>query len=161
VDWEAFQAALVKLKEGKPATVPCYDYSTHCRFAKGRMLRPKALIVVDGLWVLRKSAIRRLFDLRVFVDCSTVERLRRRIARDCDARGRTVRSVREQFAKTVEPMHQRYVVPQAKWADMTCLNGATDEEIAAVIERIRVVLEGNQTQGAVKSTPKVSAGRGR
>ena len=144
MDWEAFQAALVRLKAGKPATVPCYDYSTHCRIEESRVIPAGSLIVVEGLWVLRKAAIRRLFSLRIFVDCSTAERLRRRIARDCKARGRTVRSVREQFARAVEPMHQRFVTPQSKWADMSCLNGANEEEVAAVVERIRVLLESKQ-----------------
>lgn len=119
IDWPSFERALRRLKSGKMARVPCYDFKTHCRGPTWRCLKPARIILVEGLWLLRRPAVRGMFTLRIFLKCSRNLRLRRRLARDGRERGRTAASIRRQFSGTVEPMHARFVVPQTRWADLT------------------------------------------
>src|SRR5882724_6607891 len=88
----------------------------HERF--GAMGGAEVNALIDGLWLLRRPAIRRLFGLRVFLECPVRTRLRRRLNRDLRSRGRTRAGVEAQFWKTVEPMHRKFVLPQRRWADV-------------------------------------------
>jgi uridine kinase len=136
IDWPALEMVLRELAAGKAAVCPGYDFETHCRRPKGVLIRPRPIVIVDGLWLLRRGAIRRIWGMSIFVDCPTRTRLERRLKRDVQSRGRTEASVREQFKATVEPMHRRYVAPQMKWAD-EILSGTCGE---AVIERLANVV---------------------
>lgn len=118
IDWAELECALVALRQGRRARVPCYDFATHARLARTKTLNPKPVILVEGLWLLRRPSIRSCFALRLFVDCPRALRLRRRLARDTRSRGRSRASVLKQFRTTVDPMHQRYVAPQARYADV-------------------------------------------
>ncbi|HYC69619.1 MAG TPA: hypothetical protein VEB66_00330 [Opitutaceae bacterium] len=117
LDWEAFEAALRDLRAGRPCRLPAYDFATHTR-VDATPLEPRPLVIVDGLWLLRRPSVRHLFDLTVFLRCPEPERLRRRLARDIAERARTAEAVRAQFRATVAPMHRRFVEPQARWADV-------------------------------------------
>src|SRR5262249_51175023 len=108
-DWVGLDRTLGTLLAGRPAQIPCYDFKTHSCLPQTKVLHPKAIILVDGLWLLWRPVLRPLFTLSVFLDCPTRTRLSRRLARDCRARGRTGESVKEQFRATVEPMHLKYV----------------------------------------------------
>jgi uridine kinase len=136
VDWAGFERVLRRLKNGKPAKVPCYDFSTHCARRERTMVNASPLTIVDGLWLFRRSQIRNLFDLKIFVECSARTRLRRRMKRDTAARGRSRASVSSQFWKTVQPMHVKYVEGQATRADVLISEKCSAEEIAALIARI-------------------------
>jgi uridine kinase len=107
-----------ELAGGQPARIPRYDFRTHCRLRVAKTVKPKPLILVDGLWLLHRPALRRLFTVSIFLDCPKRVRFQRRLARDLKSRGRSRLSVLRQFRGTVEPMHLRYVVPQARWADV-------------------------------------------
>lgn len=117
IDWLEFERVLRNCRDGR-AAVPRYDFRIHCRGPGLHRLIPKPFILVDGLWLLRRPAIRRLFDFRIFVDCPERTRLARRLARDLVSRGRTEPHVRRQFRETVQPMHRKYVQPQKRWADV-------------------------------------------
>ena len=97
---------------------------------------PERLIFVDGLWLLHRREIRSLFDLTIFVACPTQLRLERRLARDIAERGRTADSVREQFRKTVAPMHDRYVAPQERRAELVLKHPAGEKEIENLLGKI-------------------------
>jgi uridine kinase len=116
IDWPLLKDVLTRLKEGRPAKLPRYDFHNHCRLRERTILKPKQFIVVEGLWLLRSPAVRRLFNFSVFLECTTSTRFQRRLARDRQDRGRTPASIREQFRRTVEPMHCKYVLPQARFA---------------------------------------------
>ena len=118
IDWPKLECALLALRQGHRARVPCYDFTTHARLVRTKTLDPKPVILVEGLWLLRRPSIRSYFALRIFVDCPRALRLRRRLARDTLSRGRSRASVLKQFRETVDPMHQRYVTPQARYADV-------------------------------------------
>src|SRR5215831_14972132 len=116
IDWPLLLDTLTTLRAGKSVRVPRYEFQTHTRGAQRSVLKPKPFIVVDGLWLLRSPAIRRLFRLSVFLECPGSVRFQRRLVRDRRDRGRTAASIREQFRRTVEPMHRKYVLPQARFA---------------------------------------------
>ncbi len=118
LDWACFRETLEDLAAGREARVPAYDFSTHSRTAGSEAVEPRPIVIVDGLWLLHRPEIRRLFSLRIFVHCAEDERLRRRTARDTAERGRTEASVQEQFRETVAPMHRLFVDPQAGHADL-------------------------------------------
>jgi uridine kinase len=92
---------------------------------------------VDGLWLLRRLAIRRLFSFRIFIECSSQTRLKRRLGRDLLSRGRTRSSVLRQFRKTVEPMHKKFVAPQIRRADLVLRPGINSTDLAQVASRLK------------------------
>lgn len=136
IDWRVFESALTALLRHEPTEVPRYDFATHSRKPRGSVMKPKPFVLVDGLWLLRRPALRGLFSLKLFLGCPAKQRLERRLKRDEAVRGRSARSVREQFARAVEPMHCRFVEPQRRWADVVLppsRTGAELDEIARAI----------------------------
>jgi uridine kinase len=144
VDWAGLERVLHRLMKGKPARVPCYDFATHCRRSATRVLQPKPLILVEGLWLLRRPSLRRLFHLSLFLECPTRTRLARRLARDRRARGRTRASVQEQFWATVEPMHRQFVAPQARWADLGLGQNCGRPQLRTIAAQLRSAAAANQ-----------------
>lgn len=118
LDWNCFRDTLGAMASGRVATVPTYDFTTHARTAGGESIEPRPIMLVDGLWLLHRPEIRRLFSLTIFLHCPEQERLRRRVVRDTAERGRTEDSVYAQFSDTVAPMHSLFVDPQARHADL-------------------------------------------
>jgi len=140
IDWPLVERALLDCRAGRPVRVPQYDFVTHTRLPGYKPWTPKPLILVDGLWLLHHPALRGLFDLRIFLECPAQLRLKRRLARDQSQRGRSPASIRRQFLKTVAPMHQRYVAPQARWADIILRQPSDEKEICGLIETVRSLL---------------------
>ena len=101
-----------------------------------RILKPGRILVIDGLWLLRPSWLRHLFSLRIFLDCPARTRLQRRLKRDLTTRGRSRTSVERQFREMVEPMHQRYVESQAKWADVVLAKPCGSREVKHLVKLI-------------------------
>ena len=138
IDWPVLEAVLRKCSRGGAMLLlPCYDFKTHCRRSERRILRPKPIILVDGLWLLIRPSIRSFFAFKIFLDCSARTRFRRRLARDRRERGRTKASVKEQFRQTVEPMHRRYVAPQAKYADVVWRGDCAQPHVRRVAALLR------------------------
>jgi uridine kinase len=118
IDWPCLERVLGDCRAGRRARVPCYDFATHTRSSRRRQWQPRALILVEGLWLLHRRAVRGQFDLKIYVGCPENIRMGRRLARDVAERGRNLASVRRQFREKVAPMHQRFVAPQALLADI-------------------------------------------
>jgi len=137
IDWTALETVLRRLLKGRPAPLPCYDFRSHCRLAKSRILKAKPIILVDGLWLLRRPGIRSLLGFKIFLDCGAHIRFERRLRRDLRSRGRTETSIRKQFRETVEPMHMRYVAPQARFADIILRGQCTSADIQRVVQMLR------------------------
>jgi len=136
IDWQCLERALKQLMNRKPAQVPCYDFATHCRHSHRIVLKPKPIIIVDGLWLLRRPTLRRLFNCKIFIECHTHLRLQRRMRRDVEERGRTEDSVCEQFIETVAPMHKRFVQSQERWADMVIDGTFGESDVKALAKKI-------------------------
>jgi uridine kinase len=123
----------------RPVCIPRYDFQSHTRWPAGEPWVPKPIILVDGLWLLHFEALRARFALSIFLDCAECVRAQRRFDRDVAERGRSAASVRRQFREHVVPMHQRYVQPQIRWADLVISTTPDNAAIDQLAERIRKV----------------------
>ena len=137
LDVDLLVAHMAALLAGRPAEVPVYDFSTHTRTGRTRLVQPGPVVVVDGILVLAFPAIRECLDISVFVDAPAEVRLTRRLDRDVRERGRTPESVRAQFAATVTPMHEAFVSPCRAFADLV-LDGQGDlsENLDLILDRL-------------------------
>ena len=137
LDVDLLVAHMAALLAGRPAEVPVYDFSTHTRTGRTRLVQPGPVVVVDGILVLAFPAIRECLDISVFVEAPAEVRLTRRLDRDVRERGRTPESVRAQFAATVTPMHEAFVSPCRAFADLV-LDGQGDlsENLDLILGRL-------------------------
>jgi len=111
------------LKQGAVVDAPVYDFRVHRRANETRRVEPKKVILVDGILLYAEPELRRLFDVKIFVDTDADIRLIRRIKRDIAERGRTLDSVVSQYEATVRPMHLEFVEPSKRWADLIIPEG--------------------------------------
>ena len=135
---------LSRLRAGKPVDAPVYDYTIHNRSAQKEHIRPTSVIVLEGILILHDRRLCDLMDIRVFVDADADVRLARRVLRDTEKRGRTVRSVVEQWQNTVKPMHEKYVEPSKKNADIIVPQGGKNPvALDLIVGRIQRHLDEN------------------
>ena len=125
---EAFENRLMieqlgLLKQGRSVECPVYDYAIHDRVEETKTVRPKPIIIVEGILIFAEQEILDLLDIKIFVDTDADIRLARRIRRDIRDRGRTVESVIDQWRTTVKPMYEAYVEPTRKKADIIVPEG--------------------------------------
>jgi uridine kinase len=147
IDWRLAEAVLLGCCAGHAVYLPRYSFVTHTRRRTFRMVTPRPIILVDGLWLFWRPRLRRLFDFRIFLHCPARLRLERRLKRDMADRGRDGRSVRRQFKETVAPMHKRFVAPQAKWADVVLRQAPSQREV----ERLAAIIKG-RVRGRVSNS---------
>ncbi|MCX6908251.1 MAG: uridine kinase [Verrucomicrobia bacterium] len=139
IEWSLFLETLARIKRGEPAAIPRYDFASHTRRRKARAWKPKPIVLLDGLWLLHELRARRLYSLSLFVDAPGEVRLQRRVERDGKERGRSRASVLRQFREHVEPMHNRFVAPQARLADRVVDSEVSDEglyKLAAMVKKL-------------------------
>ena len=129
---------LKALKGGAAVEVPVYDFKTHRRAPETHRIEPRKVILVDGILIYAEPELRKLFDVRIFVDTDADVRLIRRIRRDIAERGRTLESVAEQYESTVRPMHLEFVEPSKRYADLIIPEGG---ENAVALEFLFARLE--------------------
>ena len=106
------------LREGRSAQLPVYDFTRHVRKPETMPVQPGSAIIVEGILIFADSALRALMDVKVFVDTDSDIRFIRRLQRDIAERGRTVPSVIDQYLSTVKPMHEEFVEPSKRYADL-------------------------------------------
>ena len=114
---------LAQLKAGHAIECPVYDFTVHNRSNDFVTIEPRRIIIVEGILIFADEALRDLMDVRIFVDTDADVRLCRRIKRDVNKRGRTLESVLTQYQTTVKPMHEKYVEPSKKFADIVVPEG--------------------------------------
>lgn len=114
---------LEQLRRGIPIDCPVYDFTIHNRSDETIHIVPKRVIIVEGILIFENRQLRDLMDIRIFVDTDADIRLCRRVKRDVNKRGRTLESVLEQYQQTVKPMHEKYVEPSKKYANLVVLEG--------------------------------------
>lgn len=125
---DAFETELLiddikKLKSGKSIECPEYDYANHNRSKKLRHINPTMVIIVEGILIFESKELCNLMNIKIYVDTDADVRLIRRIRRDVKERARSLDSVIEQYLSTVKPMHEQYVEPSKKNADIVVLEG--------------------------------------
>jgi uridine kinase len=136
IDWPLVERVLRDCLAWRRARVPQYDFKTHARLPQSRILRPKPVILVEGLWLLRNPKLRRLFNASIYIDCPAKVRLSRRLGRDSLSRGRTEESVRRCFGKVVEPMNARFVTPQSRRAGILLKSPITSADVRRVAAQL-------------------------
>ena len=125
------------LKSGAAVEMPVYDFKVHRRSGETKRVEPRKVILVDGILLYVEAELRKLFDVKVFVDTDPDVRLIRRIKRDIAERGRTLDSVVEQYESTVRPMHLEFVEPSKRYADVIIPEGGQNRVgVEMIIARV-------------------------
>ena len=114
---------LQALRAGVAIQCPVYSYTEHNRTAETVEIRPAKVIIVEGLLIFQNPELRDLMDIKIFVDTDADVRILRRILRDVQERGRSIESVVEQYLTTVKPMHEQFIEPSKRFADIIVLEG--------------------------------------
>ena len=114
---------LDKLRHGEAIDCPVYDFTQHNRSNESIRIEPRKVIIVEGILIFENQPLRDLMDIRIFVDTDADVRLCRRIKRDVNKRGRSLESVLLQYQETVKPMHEMYVEPSKKYANIIVPEG--------------------------------------
>lgn len=139
-DTERIIKDLEDLKHGLAIDRPVYSYTEHNRLKETVHVNPAKVIIIEGFLIFENAKLRDLMDIKVFVDTDADERLMRRIIRDVNERGRSLESVINQYINTVKPMHELFVEPYKKYADIIVPRGGTnDVAIDVLIHRIKAI----------------------
>ena len=142
-DTDLLIQAVRDLKAGKSVTCPVYDYTVHDRSSETVTVRPARVVIVEGILIFENRELCDLMDIKVFVDTDADVRILRRIIRDVRDRGRSLESVVNQYLNTVKPMHERYVEPSKRNADIIVPEGGHNRvALELLMERVRAHLEG-------------------
>ena len=143
---DAFDSSLLvqdlrDLKAGRP--VPCltYDHASYTRKVLPDPLTPRPVILLEGILILAEEPLRRLMDIKLFIDTDSDVRILRRLRRDIKDRGRSFESVEQQYLASVRPMHLEFVEPSKRYADLIVPEGAENEvALEAVVARVKAIL---------------------
>jgi uridine kinase len=126
------------LKAGKAIEMPVYDYSIHNRSDKIIRVQPNPVIILEGILILAEPRLVDLMDFKIYVDTDADERILRRIIRDVKERGRSLDSVITQYRETVKPMHDQFVEPSKRKANIIIPEGGrNDAAMEVIVELIR------------------------
>ena len=132
------------LKQNVPIEHPVYSFVEHTRLQEKVPVKPSKVIIVDGILIFENKELRELMDIKVFVDTDADLRLARRILRDVCDRGRSMESVISQYTTTVKPMHEEFVEPSKKYADVIIPEGGFNSvAVGMLIQNIRSLIEKN------------------
>ena len=129
------------LCKGSSVEVPVYDFATHSRKIDTQRVEPRKVIIVEGILVLAEPELRKRIDIKLFVDTPADIRFVRRLMRDIESRGRSLPSVVQQYMNTVRPMHEEFVEPSKRHADLIIPEGGENQvAIDAIIARVERLL---------------------
>lgn len=132
---------IMELQQWQVAHIPIYDFSLYQRSENTLLVQPQHIILVEGILLFAEPTLRRLFDIKIFVDIDADIRFIRRLQRDLVERGRTIDSVIDQYLTTVRPMHLQFVEPSRRYADVIIPEGGHNHvAIDMVADRIRTML---------------------
>jgi len=123
------------LRAGRTIDKPDYDFTTHTRRTTTQPITPRTVIIVEGILVLAHPGIRQRLDIKVFVETDADVRLMRRMRRDMDERGRTFDEIRDQYYRTVRPMHLQFVEPSRRFADLVIPEGGENRVAIGLVVR--------------------------
>ena len=143
-DTELLIQHLRELKAGRAIQCPVYSYADHNRTDQTVTVTPTKVIIVEGILIFQNPTLRDMFDIKIFVETDADERILRRCLRDVEERGRTLQSVVNQYLTTVKPMHEKYVEPSRKYADIVVLEGGHNlVALDMIMQRIQGHIDGN------------------
>ena len=143
LDNELLVEHLRQLKSGRAVEVPQYDFTRHARAEQTMCIRPLPVIVVEGILLFAIPELREVFDIKLYVDTDADIRVFRRVRRDIRDRGRDFETIREQYYRTVRPMHLEFVEPSKRWADLIIPEGGQNHiALDVIVERLKRYLDG-------------------
>ena len=125
---------LDQLRHGQSIECPVYDFTVHNRSNETIRIDPERVIIVEGILIFENQQLRDLMDIKIFVDTDADIRICRRMKRDVNKRGRSIESVIAQYQQTVKPMHEKYVEPSKKYADLVVPEGGKNPVALALLE---------------------------
>ena len=141
IEWSLLCRHLSELKKGNKVERPTYDFLTCARLKETKTLSPRDVVVVEGILVLTDPQLREMLDVKVFVDADADVRLIRVIKRDCIERGRTPQMVIDRYQETLKPMHELYIEPSKRYADLIIPQGGNNNvAIMLLTDYIRSLL---------------------
>lgn len=141
IEWPLLCQQLHDLKEGRAIEMPVYDFLTCSRLKETTHVKPREVVVVEGILVLCDKELRDMMDVKVFVDADADERLIRVIQRDCVERGRTPKMVIDRYQETLKPMHELHIEPSKRYADLIVPQGGNNRvAIKLLTDYIRSLL---------------------
>lgn len=126
IEWTLLEAQLQELKAGNAIEMPTYSYLTCTRQPETVHVEPREVVIVEGILVLTQPELRDMMDVKVFVDADADDRLIRVIARDCVERGRTPMMVINRYQEVLKPMHDMYIEPSKRTADLIVPQGGNN-----------------------------------
>ena len=142
-DTDLLIAHLKELKEGRSIQCPVYSYVDHNRTDETVTVHPNKVIIVEGILIFQDPTLRDMFDIKIFVETDADVRILRRALRDVEQRGRSLQSVVTQYLTTVKPMHEQYVEPSRKYADIVVLEGGHNlVALEMIMQRIQSHIDG-------------------
>lgn len=127
------------LRDGRSVEVPAYDFARHARHSHTDTMHPRTVVIVEGILIFSDAPLRKLMDVKVFVDTDDDTRFIRRLQRDVRDRGRTVDSVIDQYLSTVKPMHLEFVEPSKRYADLIVPEGGHNQ---VAVEMLLTLIRG-------------------
>ncbi|AEN05300.1 uridine kinase [Halolamina sp.] len=145
-EWELLREHLRMLSEGQPIEMPRYDFEQHNRKDEPVTVEPTDVIVLEGILALYDEEINEMLDLRLYVETDADVRILRRIRRDVIDRGRELEDVIDQYLSTVKPMHEQFIEPSKKHADLIIPEGANSVAVNLLEETVKAEVEGDSTR---------------
>ena len=147
-DSDRMIADLRALRQGKTIQCPVYDYTIHDRAKETISIHPTPVIIVEGILIYAIPELCDQLDIKIFVDTDADVRILRRILRDVQERGRSLESVISQYLTTVKPMHEQFVEPSKRRADVIIPEGGQNQvALEMVVQRVRAHLESARNRG--------------
>ena len=147
-DTDLLIQAVKDLKAGRSVTCPVYDYTIHDRSDKVIVVKPAKVIIVEGILIFQSRELCQQMDIKIYVDTDADVRILRRIVRDVRDRGRSLDSVVNQYLSTVKPMHEQFVEPSKRNADIIIPEGGHNQvAMEMVMERVRAHIERCKNNG--------------
>lgn len=138
LDTELLIFHVKQLQQRQPVAIPIYDFTRHLRLPETETIEPQPIVLVEGILIFSEPELRKLFDIKIYVDTDADIRFIRRLRRDIEERGRTANSVIEQYLSTVRPMHLKFVEPSKRYADVIIPEGGFNfVAIDMIADRIR------------------------
>lgn len=126
IEWTLLESHLAELKRGNAIEMPTYSYLTCTRCPETVRVYPRDVVIVEGILVLGQPELRSMMDVKVFVDADADDRLIRVIERDCISRGRTPQMVIDRYQEVLKPMHEQYIAPSKRFADLIVPQGGNN-----------------------------------
>lgn len=147
-DTELLIQAVKDLKAGRSVTCPVYDYTIHDRSDQVVVVKPAKVVIVEGILIFQSRELCQQMDIKIYVDTDADVRILRRIVRDVRDRGRSLDSVVNQYLSTVKPMHEQFVEPSKRNADIIIPEGGHNQvAMEMVMERVRAHIERGNNNG--------------